>query len=143
VVAVALPAAEGALPLRETLRAFGSGVGSAVQAIGVLLSAWALSAVCQELGTGAVLIDLVSAHLIPGLVPAGSFLLAAAVAFSTGSSWGTMAMLIPVSLPLAHGTGSELLLVLTAASVLDGAIFGDHCSPISDTTLMASIGAGS
>lgn len=142
VVALVLPTAEGALRVGETARAFTSGAISAAQAIGILLSAWALSAVCGDLGTGVTLIDLVGGQVAPLLVPVMSFLLAAAVGFATGTSFGTMALLIPVCLPLAHATGSELLLVATAASVLDGAIFGDHASPISDTTVMASIGAG-
>ncbi|MDE2725022.1 MAG: Na+/H+ antiporter NhaC family protein, partial [Gemmatimonadota bacterium] len=67
------------------------------------------------------------------------FLLAALVAFSIGTSWTTMAILIPTVVPLAHAVGGLPLTILAAAAVLDGAIFGDHCSPISDTTVMASI----
>lgn len=143
VTAVLLPVLEGALSLRASGRALLSGVRSALGAVTILLAAWALAGVCKDLGTGRTLIDLVGGHLPALLVPAASFLLASAVSLSTGSAFGTMALLIPVSLPLAHATGSMELVVLTAASVLDGAIFGDHCSPISDTTVMASIGAGS
>lgn len=142
-LAMVLPALERVLSPRESVEAFFAGIRSGGQAVLVLLSAWALAAVCKELGTGPTLIGLVGDDLAPVLVPAGTFLLAALIAFSTGSAFGTMAMLIPVSLPVAHATGSEMLLVLTAAAVLDGAIFGDHCSPISDTTMMSSIGAGS
>lgn len=142
-LAMTLPVLERALSPRASVGAFFSGVRSAGYAVLILLSAWALAAVCKDLGTGPTLIGLVSGGLEPALVPAGTFLVAALVAFSTGSAFGTMAMLIPVSLPLAHATGSEVLIVLTAAAVLDGAIFGDHCSPISDTTMMSSIGAGS
>jgi len=142
-LAMVLPALERVLSPRESVGAFFAGIRSGGQAVLVLLSAWALAAVCKELGTGPTLIGLLGDDLAPVLVPVGTFLLAALIAFSTGSAFGTMAMLIPVSLPVAHATGSEMLLVLTAAAVLDGAIFGDHCSPISDTTMMSSIGAGS
>src|SRR5690606_29789078 len=84
VVAVVVPTAEGTLPVGEAARAFTSGVTSAAHALGILLSAWALSAVCGELGTGVALIDLVSGQLTPVLVPVGSFVLAAAVGFATG-----------------------------------------------------------
>lgn len=141
--ALALPVLERVLSLRAAVRAFVTGARSAAYAIGVLLSAWALAGVCKDLGTGRTLVSLVGGELPMALVPGVTFLLAAAVAMATGSAFGTMALLIPVSLPLAHAGQSEVLVVLTAASVLDGAIFGDHCSPISDTTVMASIAAGS
>jgi Na+/H+ antiporter NhaC len=142
-VALVLPVVERVLSLRATLRAFFSGARAAAYAVGVLLSAWSLTGVCKDLGTGATLVALVGGELPDVLIPAVTFLLASGVAMATGSAFGTMALLIPVSLPLAHAGHSEVLVALTAASVLDGAIFGDHCSPISDTTVMASIAAGS
>jgi Na+/H+ antiporter NhaC len=73
------------------------------------------------------------------LLPMLIFFLAALVSFSIGTSWTTMAILIPTVVPLAHALGGLPLTILAAAAVLDGAIFGDHCSPISDTTVMSSM----
>ncbi len=140
--AVLLPAVRRDLALPKGLRAFARGVKSGLYAVLVLLLAWALAQVCKDLGTGPVVIAAVGKSLPAVAVPAVTFLGAAAVAFSTGTSWGTMAILIPTAIPIAHQLGGMPLLVLTVASVLDGAIFGDHCSPISDTTLMSSIAAG-
>jgi Na+/H+ antiporter NhaC len=143
VLAIVLPVGQRVLSARQSLVAFGRGVKGGMTAVAVLLLAWALAAVCKDLGAGPVLIAAVGKSLPTVLVPVVTFGVAAAVAFATGTSWGTMAILIPTAVPLAHATGSEPLTLLTMASVLDGAIFGDHCSPISDTTLMSSIAAGS
>jgi Na+/H+ antiporter NhaC len=81
----------------------------------------------------------------PTWLPLLIFLASAGIAFATGTSWGTMGILIPAVLPLAHALGGAerpLLLYLSAGAVLDGAIFGDHCSPISDTTVMSSLSSG-
>ena len=77
----------------------------------------------------------------PSYLPLLIFLLAALVAFSIGTSWTTMAILLPTMIPVAYDMGGLPLTVLAAAAVLDGAIFGDHCSPISDTTVLSSIAA--
>ncbi|HMR73976.1 MAG TPA: Na+/H+ antiporter NhaC family protein [Polyangiaceae bacterium] len=141
--AIVLPALRKDLALKKGVRAFAQGAWAGVYAVFVLLLAWALAQVCKDLGTGPVVIAALGKSLPHAAVPAVTFLAAAAVAFSTGTSWGTMAILIPTALPIAHELGGMPLLILTVASVLDGAIFGDHCSPISDTTLMSSIAAGS
>lgn len=143
VIALILPLAQRILPARDAVTAFARGVRTGLLAALVLLLAWALAAVCKDLGTGPVLVAALGDRLPAFVTPTATFFLAAAIAFSTGTSWGTMAILIPTAVPLAHATGNELVLLLTIASVLDGAIFGDHCSPISDTTLMSSIAAGS
>ncbi len=108
-------------------------------AIVILILAWAIKEVCTDAGTSTYLTAALSPLISPGLLPLLIFLLAAVVAFSIGTSWTTMAILIPTVVPLAHALGGLPLTVLAAAAVLDGAIFGDHCSPISDTTVMASI----
>jgi Na+/H+ antiporter NhaC len=141
--AIVLPALRKDLTLGKGARAFAQGVRAGLYAIVVLLLAWALAQVCKDLGTGPVVITALGKSLPSAAVPAATFLAAAAVAFATGTSWGTMAILIPTALPIAYELGGMPLLILTVASVLDGAIFGDHCSPISDTTLMSSIAAGS
>lgn len=141
--AVLLPTLRGDLSLGRGSLAFLRGVRSGLYAAVVLVCAWALAQVCKDLGTGPVVIAALGKSLPPVFVPATTFIAAAGVAFATGTSWGTMAILIPTAMPIAHELGGMPLLILTVASVLDGAIFGDHCSPISDTTLMSSIAASS
>jgi Na+/H+ antiporter NhaC len=142
-LAMALPILRSTLSASEAVRAFARGIRSGAYAVGILLLAWALAAVCKDLGTGQVVVRLLGDTLSPAAIPVATFCAAAGIAFSTGTSWGTMAMLIPVAVPLAHDTGEPIVLVITLAAILDGAIFGDHCSPISDTTLMSSIASGS
>jgi Na+/H+ antiporter NhaC len=118
------------------------GIVGVYYAIAILILAWAIKEVCTELGTSIYLTAALSSILSPGLLPLLTFGLASLVAFSIGTSWTTMAILIPTVVPLAHSLGGLPLTALTAAAVLDGAIFGDHCSPISDTTVMSSIASG-
>jgi Na+/H+ antiporter NhaC len=118
---------------------FFKGVWGVWYAFAILILAWAIKAVCDDVGTGAYLTHLLSPVISPIWLPLLIFLLASIVAFSIGTSWTTMAILIPTVVPLAHHLGGLPLTILAAAAVLDGAIFGDHCSPISDTTVMSSI----
>jgi Na+/H+ antiporter NhaC len=128
-------------------------VGSALRsakslgiAIVILLLAWCIGQTCKDLGTAfyltAAFRDLMSAAILPILM----FLLAGLIAFATGTSYGTMAILLPNVVVLSHTIGAEssfggpALMVLTIGSVLEGSIFGDHCSPISDTTVLSSLG---
>ena len=78
---------------------------------------------------------------VPGWLPAVTFLLGAVISFSTGTSWGTMAILMPLVIPVAVGMpdGADTILVPTIGAVLAGAVFGDHCSPISDTTIVSAV----
>jgi Na+/H+ antiporter NhaC len=114
-------------------------------AIGILICAWAIQQACDALGTSVILTAALAETVDPRWLPLLIFLTAAAIAFATGTSWGTMGILIPAVLPVAHALGGAdqpLILVLAAGAVLDGAIFGDHCSPISDTTVMSSLSSG-
>jgi len=105
--------------------------------------AWCIQAVTEDLGTSAYLVSVLEPVILPALLPLLVFILAAAVAFSTGTSWGTMGILLPALIPMAWVmTGDLTLTLLCMGGVLDGAIFGDHCSPISDTTVMSSIASG-
>ena len=140
-LAVALPLGHRGLRPSQALSAFRSGVSTGFFAVGVLLLAWGLAAACKDLGTGTYLVGLLGPALPAESVPLLTFLLASAVSFAIGSSWGTMALLLPTAVPLAFALGGAPVMLLTMASVLDGSIFGDHCSPISDTTVMSSIGA--
>lgn len=118
-----------------------------VLALTILLLAWCIGQTCDDLGTSYFLSagfrDLMSAQVLPVLV----FLLAGLIAFATGTSFGTMAILLPNVVVLSHAIGTEsgmggsALMVLTIGAVLEGSIFGDHCSPISDTTVLSSLGS--
>lgn len=111
-------------------------------AVMILILAWTMRRVTSELNTSFYLVAIVKNLFLPGLLPIVTFLIASMVSFATGTSWGTMGMLIPTVVPLSYHIGGIELMVFTTASVLDGAIFGDHCSPISDTTIMSSIASG-
>ncbi len=115
------------------------GAGALLPVAIILLLALALGSVTRELGTGAFLAQVVGAH-VPGLLlPALVFLVGAFTAFAIGSSWGTFAIMIPIAIPLALNLDLPPALMLAAA--LSGGVFGDHASPISDTTVVASMAA--
>ena len=139
---------KGLLGVGETLTTAVAGSRAMGQAVAILLLAWAISRVCGDLGTRTYMAGI--APLLPAFaLPVGLFLLACAVSFATGSSWSTMGILLPIVIDLAAqvGAGTELgavgMVIITIGAVLDGAIFGDHCSPISDTTILSSTAAGS
>lgn len=109
----------------------------------ILVCAWSLSSVIKELGTAKYLITLLSGSLPPFILPTLIFVLGSIISFATGTSYGTMGILMPLAIPLAYSINPEMSYVIVATSaVLTGAIFGDHCSPISDTTILSSMGAG-
>jgi Na+/H+ antiporter NhaC len=111
-------------------------------AFSILILAWAIGRVNTELGTGAFLVSTLADSIAPWLLPIIIFLLAAFISFATGSSWSTMAILLPAAVPLAYHVGGLPFMIISVGAVLDGSIFGDHCSPLSDTTIMSSISAG-
>jgi len=150
-VAAGLSLAQRVLDLEETVAAWYSGVKSMMYAMIVLVLAWSLGAVTEVLGTAEYLVLVLGDWLPAGIVPAIVFVLAAATAFATGTSWGTMGILIPLVIPLswsvmqANGlieVGEFHILYSSVASVLAGAVWGDHCSPISDTTILSSMASG-
>lgn len=124
-------------------------------AFAILYLAWMIGAVCGDLGTAPYLTSLVGDALDPLILPSLLFVLAGVVAFATGSSWSTMSILLPLVVGLAYNLGlgaglgptgpesGQMLMVISISAVLSGAIFGDHCSPISDTTVMSSIASAS
>ncbi len=124
------------------------GVLQMLPAMAVLWFAWALSDQTQsdQLDTGGYLASLLTERVTPALLPTAVFIVAAGVAFSTGTSWGTMAILTPLSIDLSLRIGDGdpfgATSIATLGSVLAGAIFGDHCSPISDTTVLSSRASG-
>ncbi len=132
------------LSLAETTEAWLDGARSVALAMMVLVCAWALGALCRELHTAEFLVSALGENLDAALVPALVFVVSAVTSFATGTSWGTMGILFPLAVPLSHtlsGADHEIV-VSTIASVLAGSVWGDHCSPISDTTIMSSMAAG-
>ncbi|EIL8447911.1 Na+/H+ antiporter NhaC family protein [Clostridium perfringens] len=109
----------------------------------ILILAWSLSSVIKELGTASYLVGVLSDAIPAFLLPAIIFILGSIIAFATGTAYGTMGILMPLAIPLAFAINPEWNFVIVSTSaVLTGAIFGDHCSPISDTTILSSTGAG-
>ena len=131
----------GALTLSGSIDAWMSGMRGMLLAVLILVLAWALGGVCRDLHTAEFLIGVVGDWLTPMWIPATVFVLAAVVSFATGTSWGTMAILFPLVIPLAHeiAPGNEGILLGTVSSILAGSVWGDHCSPISDTTILSSM----
>ncbi|MEY2980042.1 MAG: Na+/H+ antiporter NhaC family protein [Planctomycetota bacterium] len=144
------------LAIGQRILTVGDAVQSAVRsakslgfAIIILVLAWSIGAVCKDLGTAQFLTAAFHGSFQPWLLPIVLFITSALVAFSTGTSYGTMAILLPNVVVLAHVMGSEVpelggvgLMILTIGAVLEGSIFGDHCSPISDTTVLSSVSTG-
>jgi Na+/H+ antiporter NhaC len=148
IVALLLATLQRILTISAALQAWTNGVRSMLPAFVILALAWSIANVCSDLQTSGFMVAALSDHLPPGILPAIVFLLAALTAFSTGTSWGTMGILIPLAVPTAYGVAraagfdadaAHTILLGTVSSVLAGAIFGDHCSPISDTTVLSSM----
>lgn len=124
----------------ETFSIYLGGMAKMMNVAIILVLAWSLSAVSKELGTSAYIISITDGNLPAFLIPAVTFLIGAVLSFATGSSWGTYAILMPLVIPMSVALGAPIY--ASIGSVLAGGMFGDHCSPISDTTILASSGAG-
>ncbi len=140
-VAILMVVGQRILSLMEAMDAWLTGVKSLVLAVLILVLAWSLGAVCGDLHTANYIISAIGGWLNPAFLPALVFLISATVSFATGTSWGTMGILFPLVIPLAHqmAPGQETIMLGTISSVLAGSVWGDHCSPISDTTIMSSM----
>ena len=142
-VAIIMGVAKKIFTLSEALDIWVDGMKTLIITGVILICAWSLSSVIKELGTAKYLIQLLSGSLPPFILPSLIFVLGAIISFATGTSYGTMGILMPLAIPLAHSINPEMSYIIVATSaVLTGAIFGDHCSPISDTTILSSMGAG-
>jgi len=146
-VAIALSAGQRILTVTEGIDACVAGMRAMMIAMIILVLAWSLGSVTQEIGTAQYLSQLLTGRVALHLVPVIVFVTAAAMSFATGTSWGTMAILLPLVIPLTVSMGGDAgfdggahysILLGSISSVLAGAIFGDHCSPISDTTVLSS-----
>ncbi len=151
IVAFLMTLSQRILTVAQTVEAWYAGLKSMLFAMIILVLAWALSDLTEVLGTASYLVGVLGDTINPGLLPAIVFVLSAATAFATGSSWGTMGILMPLVLPLtwavlaASGMADPQhyhILYSTVSCVLAGAVWGDHCSPISDTTILSSMASG-
>jgi len=131
------------VPLQEAIDTLINGAKSVFPALIILVLAWSLSYVSGELGAADYLVSIVErTGLAAALLPLLIFIISCFMAFAMGTSWGTMGIVTPLAIPVAFAIGGEPFLIPTLAAVLTGAIFGDHCSPISDTTILSSTGSG-
>ncbi len=132
------------IPFREVMDTLTDGIKGAVPAVTLLALAYSINALSKSMGTANYIVSLSEDFLTPALLPAIIFLISAIMAFATGSSWGTFAICMPIALPLAFTfTGGTLSPLIHAcfAAVAGGGVFGDHCSPLSDTTVLSSTGS--
>ena len=150
-VAAALSIGQRILSIHETVDAWYGGLRATLFGMIILVLAWSLSDLTATLNTAQYLVTLLADSLPVALIPAIVFVLAAFTAFTTGTSWGTMAILMPLIIPLgwavmtvngmADASGMHIL-YSSVACCLGGAVWGDHCSPISDTTVLSSVASG-
>lgn len=147
IVAGAVALINKTMTLNETFGSWIEGCKSLFITAVILILAWSIGTVVSEIGTADFLVAFVGNAIPAFLLPIIVFLISCLVAFATGTSWGTMAIVIPLAVPLAAhyisgDPASSALVLATLSSVLSGSIFGDHCSPISDTTIMSSMASG-
>ena len=154
IVAAILPVVQRLLTVHEAMSAMVGGFKAMIMALAVLVLAWSMGSICNELGTANYLVKLTDGVVDVSWLPAITFMLSAAVAFSTGSSWGTMAIVEPLVIPICHSLATSAgfeasetgpywtYMVASIAAVLAGSVWGDHCSPISDTTILSSMATG-
>lgn len=125
---------------QKTFKIYVDGMKGMTDVAVTLILAWSLGNMISGLGTADFIVNAMKAiHFSPVLIPAFIFLFGTFVSFSTGSSWGTFAIMMPLAIPMAHAFGIPYAIAVGA--VLSGGLFGDHCSPISDTTILSSTGA--
>lgn len=132
------------IPFKEVMNTLTDGVKGAIPAVMLLALAYSVNGLSSQMGTANYIISLTENFLTPHMLPAIIFLVSAIMAFATGSSWGTFAICMPIALPLAFSfTNNQMsiLIVASFAAVAGGGVFGDHCSPLSDTTVLSSTGA--
>ncbi len=134
----------GSMPPGDIVSAIFRGAKTMIPIAAILIFAFAIGDVTVKMGTGTYMAHFAHAILHPALLPAGIFLLSAVIAFSTGTSWGTFSIMMPIAITMAAGMGADTagLIPLAIAAVISGGVFGDHASPISDTTIISAMAAG-
>ncbi len=146
IVAFTMVLLQRILTFREALEAWTDGAKSLMIALMVLVLAWGIGGICKDLGTAKYLVGILDGKISASVLPLAVFLLGCFIAFATGTSWGTTAILMPIAVPLVYqlsGGDTGVILNATIGAVFTGAVFGDHCSPISDTTIMSSMASAS
>ncbi len=128
---------QGLMRLREMVDLTLKGISGMMPLALLMMMAFAIGAVCKELSTGDYVAGIAREWLSPGLVPFIVFVVSSFIAFSTGTSWGTFAIMIAIAVPMARTMDADVYITIAAA--LGGGVFGDHCSPISDTTILSSM----
>ena len=143
IIAIAMGVCKKIFTVSEAVEVWVDGMKGLIITGVILLLAWSLSSVIKDLGTAKYLVTLLFGSIPSFLLPSIIFILGAVISFATGTAYGTMGILMPLAIPLAHSISPDMsYIVLSTSAVLTGAIFGDHCSPISDTTILSSMGAG-
>jgi Na+/H+ antiporter NhaC len=151
IVAAGLAMGQRLLDLTHTIISLVNGIKSMVPAMIILVLAWCIGKVCSEIRTADYLVHHLAGMISMRFLPLLVFLIAVGISFSTGTSWGTMSILTPIVIPLVYGSfpseatiesSFDRILYSSIAAILAGAVFGDHCSPISDTTIMSSMASG-
>lgn len=132
--------ANRSLSMTEYFKSYGLGVKMMSGAITILFFAWTINGIVSDMQTGKYLSSLVAGNIDPAFLPAILFVLASAMAFSTGTSWGTFGIMLPIGASMAMHSDPALIIPCLSA-VMAGAVCGDHCSPVSDTTILSSTGA--
>ncbi|MBQ8018393.1 MAG: Na+/H+ antiporter NhaC family protein [Methanobrevibacter sp.] len=142
IVAIVMAVGEKILTIEDAISEWIGGMKTIVITGVILLLAWSLGGVIGEVGTADYLVGVLSDTIPQFIVPALIFILGALISFATGTAYGTMSILMPLAIPLAWAvsTGDMNFTIVCTSGVLTGAIFGDHCSPISDTTILSSMG---
>ncbi len=147
IVAIIMGVVQKIFTIDEAMTSWVDGAKSMVIACMILVLAWSLGSVTSDVGTANFLVGRVSSSMSFAILPIIIFIISGIISFATGTAWGTMAIVIPLAIPMANifvqNGGDPHMLTITLGTVLSGAIFGDHCSPISDTTIMSSMASGS
>lgn len=132
---------QGIMKMNEMVDLTLKGIAGLMPLALLMLFAFAIGAVCKELGTGLYVASVAGEWVPPQVIPFLIFALTCFIAFSTGTSWGTFAIMIPIAVPLAQTMDVNVYIAI--AAVMGGGVFGDHCSPISDTTILSSMASAS
>ncbi|MEM1327168.1 MAG: Na+/H+ antiporter NhaC family protein [Bacteroidota bacterium] len=128
---------QGIFNIKESIDIILKGIAGLMPLALLMMLAFAIGAVCKELQTGQFVASVAEQWLSPNLVPFIVFLVSCFIAFSTGTSWGTFAIMLAIAIPMARQMDADIYITIAAA--LGGGVYGDHCSPISDTTILSSM----
>ena len=140
-VAMAMYFIQGIMKPKEAVALTLKGISELMPLALLMLLAFAIGDACKELETGVYIANATKGWLSPELLPAVVFIISSLIAFSTGTSWGTFAIMLAISIPMSHIHGADLTIIV--AATLGGGVFGDHCSPISDTSIISSMASAS